>query len=70
MFLTDVEGVYTRDPKIFSDAEILKMIEIDDTTGNVITDVVVSGSTHEHDVTLYCNLGYNLDSDSYVNMPS
>lgn len=51
IFLTDVEGVYTQDPKLFSNAELLKIIEIDDKTGNIITDVIVSGSTHEHDVT-------------------
>jgi isopentenyl phosphate kinase len=62
IFLTDVEGVYTRDPKIFSDVELLKTIEIDDTTGNVITDVVVSGSTHEHDVTGGLTVGYESHS--------
>lgn len=51
IFLTDVDGVYTRDPKLFSDAELLKVIEIDGRSGHVITNVIVSGSTHEHDVT-------------------
>ena len=51
IFLTDVDGVYTRDPKLFADAQLLKVIEINSRTGKVITDVIVSGSTHEHDVT-------------------
>jgi len=51
IFLTDVEGVYTHDPKIFKDAKLIKTIDIDEATGTILTDVVVSGSTHEHDVT-------------------
>jgi isopentenyl phosphate kinase len=51
VFLTDVEGVYSRDPKLYNDVQLLKVIEIDKLSGRVITDVLVTGSTHEHDVT-------------------
>lgn len=50
IFITDVEGVYTCDPNVNSDAKLLKTIEIDH-NGNIITEVTASGSTHEHDVT-------------------
>lgn len=51
IFLTDVEGVFTSDPNLDRDAELLNSIEIDAMTGKVVTDLKASGSTHEHDVT-------------------
>jgi len=51
VFLTDVEGVYTKDPKSDSDATLIRLVEIDPTTGKVMTDLSASGSSHEHDVT-------------------
>jgi len=51
VFLTDVDGVYTSDPKVQNDAELLRVVEIDKSTGRVLTHVAAGGSTHAHDVT-------------------
>mmetsp|Transcript_9765 Transcript_9765/g.17755 ORF Transcript_9765/g.17755 Transcript_9765/m.17755 type:complete len:354 (-) Transcript_9765:1431-2492(-) len=51
IFLTDVEGVYTKDPNIHPDAKLLKHIEISPLTGAIMTDVTATGSIHQHDVT-------------------
>ena len=54
IFLTDVHGVYTKDPNIYHDDAILvRHIDIDPITGKVMNEDIVSasGSLHEHDVT-------------------
>lgn len=51
VFLTDVDGVYTKDPKAFSDATLVRNIFIDAVSGTVMNEVSASGSLHEHDVT-------------------
>mmetsp|Transcript_8224 Transcript_8224/g.17106 ORF Transcript_8224/g.17106 Transcript_8224/m.17106 type:complete len:330 (+) Transcript_8224:53-1042(+) len=51
VFLTDVQGVYTKDPKICPDAVLVRNIFIDPLTGEVMNELSASGSTHEHDVT-------------------
>lgn len=51
IFLTDVNGVYTKDPKVFQDAVLVKNIFIDPVSGDVMNEVSASGSQHEHDVT-------------------
>eukprot|EP00557_Chaetoceros_sp_GSL56_P008441 CAMPEP_0176487608 /NCGR_PEP_ID=MMETSP0200_2-20121128/6238_1 /TAXON_ID=947934 /ORGANISM="Chaetoceros sp., Strain GSL56" /LENGTH=162 /DNA_ID=CAMNT_0017884479 /DNA_START=295 /DNA_END=780 /DNA_ORIENTATION=- len=56
VFLTDVEGVYTKDPKVHaSDAVLVRKILVDPLTGKINAgdhgDVSASGSTHDHDVT-------------------
>ncbi len=51
IFLTDVDGVYTKDPKAFDDACLVKVIDIDPLDGNIMCDLSASGSSHEHDVT-------------------
>lgn len=52
IFLTDVEGVYTQDPKINSDAVLVKEIRVDPETGSFSSlDICASKSTHDHDVT-------------------
>lgn len=52
IFLTDVDGVFTKDPNIHKDAKLLKTIEIDPSTGIIMADNLdATGSTHEHDVT-------------------
>eukprot|EP00978_Attheya_sp_CCMP212_P005983 scaffold13455_cov50-Attheya_sp.AAC.7 len=51
IFLTDVEGVYSKDPNIHPDAKLLKLIEVSPLTGAILTDVTATGSSHQHDVT-------------------
>jgi isopentenyl phosphate kinase len=52
IFLTDVDGVFTKDPRSDPGAQLLRTIEVDPDTSAVISvDVEVSGSSHEHDVT-------------------
>lgn len=56
VFLTDVKGVYTKDPKVnASDAVLVREILIDPLTGTINAgdhgDVNASKSTHDHDVT-------------------
>ena len=51
VFLTDVDGVYTSDPKRSVNANFLPCIDVDGNTGDVMTNLSASGSTHRHDVT-------------------
>ena len=51
VFLTDVEGVFTKDPKVFPDATLVRNIFIDPLNGKIINAISASGSSHEHDVT-------------------
>ena len=52
IFITDVDGVFTKDPRGDPNAELLTSIEIDSSSGDLVAiDVEASGSTHEHDVT-------------------
>ncbi len=51
VFLTDVEGVFTKDPKTFPDAILVRNIFVDPSDGKLLTAVNASGSLHEHDVT-------------------
>jgi len=51
VFLKDVDGVYTKDPKVCPDAVLVRNIFIDPINGEVMNEVSASGSSHEHDVT-------------------
>jgi isopentenyl phosphate kinase len=52
VFLTDVDGVFTKDPRNDPSAQLLRTIEVDKVTAAVVSvDLEVSGSSHEHDVT-------------------
>eukprot|EP00978_Attheya_sp_CCMP212_P005982 scaffold13455_cov50-Attheya_sp.AAC.6 len=51
IFLTDVEGVYTKDPNIHPDAKLLKHLEISPLTGAIMTHLTEIGSSHQHVVT-------------------
>jgi len=51
IFLTDVEGVYTKDPNSNDEAILIRKIEIDSESGEIMTIFSASGSSHEHDVT-------------------
>jgi isopentenyl phosphate kinase len=51
IFLTDVDGVFTADPRRDPNAHLLQTIEIDAETAKVLTTLEASGSSHAHDVT-------------------
>jgi len=51
IFVTDVTGVYTKDPNLYNDAKLLKKIDIDPISGEILSDLTASGSSHAHDVT-------------------
>lgn len=51
VFITDVDGVYTKDPRINPDAELLRTILVDEETGDIATQLDASTSSHTHDVT-------------------
>lgn len=51
IFLTDLDGVYTADPRIDPEAQLLRTIDIDAKTAKVLTTLKASGSSHDHDVT-------------------
>ena len=51
IFLTDVDGVYTKDPRSHPDAQILPMIAVN-VQGDILEeDLDATGSSHQHDVT-------------------
>lgn len=52
IFLTDVEGVFTKDPRSHQDAQLIKSISVTK-EGNLRmkNTLTASGSSHEHDVT-------------------
>ena len=50
IFLTDVDGVFTADPRTDPEAHLLRAIDIDAETGKVLTSLEASGSSHSHDV--------------------
>jgi len=49
IFLTDVDGVFTKDPRHNDDAELIRRIPV--VNGEAQFHVEASGSSHEHDVT-------------------
>lgn len=52
VFLTDVDGVYSHDPRGDPEATLLSTIEIDRNSLEIIAPIVkASGSSHGHDVT-------------------
>ena len=64
IFITDVDGVYSSDPKSNDDADLIRSLKVDRKTGDVTIERVegntekseadslnVSGSSHDHDVT-------------------
>ena len=52
VFLTDVDGVYSSDPKTNPQAELLRTIQVDAIGGSLAAvDVAASASSHDHDVT-------------------
>lgn len=52
IFLTDVEGVFTKDPKSCKDAVLVPNIYIGSNGDKMITEKIsASASSHEHDVT-------------------
>ena len=60
IFISDIAGVFTADPKIAKDAKLIRSLKVDVTTGEVtiddgdddnVAEMDVSGSSHAHDVT-------------------
>jgi isopentenyl phosphate kinase len=51
IFVTDVDGVFTADPRVDPQAQLLQTIDIDAETGKVLTSLEASASSHSHDVT-------------------
>ena len=51
IFITDVDGVFTEDPRENPSAKLLRYISVDRMTGEITTDLTASGSSHDHDVT-------------------
>jgi isopentenyl phosphate kinase len=60
IFITDVAGVFSSDPKTNHDARLIRSLKVDVTTGEVaiddndngnVAEMDVSGSSHAHDVT-------------------
>jgi isopentenyl phosphate kinase len=63
IFLTDVDGVFTKDPRNDPSAQLLRTIEVDKETAAVVSvDLEVSGSSHEHDVTGGLKVSKNYDT--------
>jgi isopentenyl phosphate kinase len=51
VFITDVDGVYSEDPRINQDAQLLRNIFVDAESGIITTELDASSSSHSHDVT-------------------
>jgi isopentenyl phosphate kinase len=53
IFLTDVDGVFTADPKSDASATLIRTLQVDTRTGELASSDLfdASGSTHDHDVT-------------------
>jgi isopentenyl phosphate kinase len=51
VFITDVDGVFERDPRQDPHARLLRYIAVNQSNGEVVTQVDASGSSHDHDVT-------------------
>jgi isopentenyl phosphate kinase len=51
IFITDVDGVFSADPRRDPSAELLRHIVVDKSTGVIQTKLSASSSSHKHDVT-------------------
>jgi isopentenyl phosphate kinase len=51
VFITDVDGVFDVDPRENPNAQLLREIFVDKSTGLIQTKLSASGSSHKHDVT-------------------
>ena len=51
VFITDVDGVFSEDPRINTDAQLIRHVFVDPQSGKITTELSASGSSHEHDVT-------------------
>lgn len=51
IFISDVDGVFSEDPRTCPTATLLRHIVVDPNTGGITTELLASSSTHEHDVT-------------------
>jgi isopentenyl phosphate kinase len=51
IFITDVDGVFSEDPRENPEAQLLRHILVDPRTGSITTELTASSSSHDHDVT-------------------
>ena len=51
IFITDVDGVFDKEPRENPNAQLLRHISVDPSNGNITTELTASCSSHEHDVT-------------------
>jgi isopentenyl phosphate kinase len=51
IFITDVDGVFSEDPREKPEAQLLRHILVDPRTGSITTELTASSSSHDHDVT-------------------
>jgi isopentenyl phosphate kinase len=51
VFITDVDGVFDKDPREDPNAQLLENIAVDISTGEIVTSLEASESSHDHDVT-------------------
>jgi isopentenyl phosphate kinase len=58
IFISDVAGVFSSDPKANNDARLIRSLKVDVMTGEItiddendVVEMHVSGSSHQHDVT-------------------
>jgi isopentenyl phosphate kinase len=51
VFITDVDGVFEKDPRQDPNARLLPYISVNQYNGEVVTELDASGSSHDHDVT-------------------
>ncbi len=64
IFITDVDGVFNKDPHIDPNATLLRDIFVDPATGGITTQLSASSSTHDHDVT--GGLAVSLQMHTYI----
>ena len=51
IFITDVDGVFDKDPREDPDAQLLENIAVDKASREIVTRLKASESSHDHDVT-------------------
>ena len=51
IFITDLDGVFSEDPRENPEAQLLRHILVDPRTGSITTELTASSSSHDHDVT-------------------
>ncbi|RLG63975.1 UMP kinase [archaeon] len=50
MFLTDVDGIYDKDPKIYADAKLLKTVKVHDIMSKILSEKMAPGAYKPIDI--------------------